>query len=381
VRARGFGFEVLARDGEARRGRLVTPNGVIETPAFIPVATYGAVRGVAPDELRALGAQVLLANTYHLHERPGEEVVAHLGGLHAFTGWRGPWLTDSGGFQVTSLADRVRVGEEGVAFASPLDGRQRLLRPEDAVAIQAALGADVAMVLDECLPAKARAAGADTVGDPLRARVAMERTLRWAERSLRARRPADQALFGIVQGGIDPALRRQSARATATLGFDGYAHGGLGLGEPPELRAELVASAHEELPGEAPRYLMGLGQPEDLMAGIAAGVELFDCVVPTRHARHGLLYTEAGVLAIRNARFRDDPRPVDEECDCPTCAAHARAYLCHLLRTGEDLGARLATLHNLRFYLRLLERAREAIAAGTFASLARGVVERVAARL
>ena len=381
MKARGFRFELLARNGEARRGRLTTPSGVVDTPAFLPVATYGAVRGVGPDDLRGLGAQILLANTYHLHERPGEEVVARLGGLHGFTGWRGPWLTDSGGFQVTSLADRVRVDEDGVSFASALDGRRRRLTPEGALAIQEALGADVAVVLDECLPVAPRGRGGDSAADPLRARVAMERSLRWAERSARARRRGDQALFAIVHGGASPELRRRSAGATAALGFDGYAHGGLGLGEPPALRQELVAAAHEALPAEAPRHLMGLGRPEDLLAGVAAGVDLFDCVVPTRHARHGLLYTAEGVLPIRSARFRDDPRPPDETCGCPTCTRHSRAYLAHLLRAGEALGARLATLHNLRFFLALLERARRAIAEGTFDALAREVAERAARRV
>jgi queuine tRNA-ribosyltransferase len=370
VRARGFGFEVLAQDGAARAGRLSTPHGVIDTPAFMPVATFGAVRGVAPDELLALGAQVLLANAYHLHERPGEAAVAGLGGLHGFTGWRGPWATDSGGFQVTSLADRARVDEQGVAFQSPLDGRRRTLTPESAVAVQEALGADLAMVLDECLPLVGRGGAADTVQDPLRARAAMERTLRWAARAARARRRSDQALFGIVQGGASPALRRESARRTAELAFDGFAHGGLGLGEDPELRVALLAEAHAELPAAAPRYLMGLGRPEDLVAAIGAGIDLFDCVVPTRHARHGLLYTAAGVLAIRNARFRSDPAPLEPGCPCPACRAHSRAYVHHLLRAGEALGARLATLHNLHFYLRLVREARAAVAAGRFAAFA-----------
>jgi len=371
MKGRGFGFEVLARDGGARRGRLTTPHGAVETPAFMPVATFGAVRGVGAHELEALGAQMLLANAYHLHERPGEATVAALGGLHAFTGWRRPWLTDSGGYQVTSLADRVRVDEEGVAFASALDGRRRLLTPEGALAIQETLGTDVAMVLDECLPLRAPRGGAPVAADPTRARAAVERTLRWARRSARARARPEQALFGIVQGGADPALRRESAARTAEIGFDGYAHGGLGLGEPPSQRLELLDAAQEWLPVAAPRYLMGLGLPSDLLAGIAAGVDLFDCVVPTRHARHGLLYTEQGVLPIKSARFRSDPEPLDPSCDCPTCGRHSRAYLRHLLRSGEALGARLASLHNLRFYLRLCARARDAIATGTLAALRR----------
>jgi queuine tRNA-ribosyltransferase len=368
VRAQGFAFEVAARDGEARAGRLSTPHGVVETPAFMPVATYGAVRGVAPDELSAAGAQILLANTYHLHERPGEDVVAGAGGLHGFTGWHGPWLTDSGGFQVTSLADRARIDEDGVAFHSPLDGRRRLLTPEKVIEVQEALGSDVAMVLDECVPDDE--ATRDGVASPsLRARAAMERTLRWAERAQRARRKPDRAVFGIVQGGFSSALRRESARATAALGFDGHAHGGLGLGESPEARAELVATAQAELPAGAPRYLMGIGRPADLLDAIALGVDLFDCVLPTRNGRHGLLFTREGTLAVRNARYRNDLSPPEEGCDCPTCARHSRAYLRHLLHVNEALGARLATLHNLRFYLRLLEAARAAIAVGAFAAL------------
>jgi queuine tRNA-ribosyltransferase len=361
-------FRIHARDADARSGSLETPHGEIATPAFMPVATLGAVRGVAPGELRALGAEVLLANTYHLHERPGEAVIAGQGGLHGFSGWSGPWLTDSGGFQVTSLADRVRIDEQGVRFQSPVDGRTRVLTPERVVEIQESLGSDIAMVLDECRPP----APEDVVSGAapgVAVRVAMERTLRWAERSLAARTRRDQWLFGIVQGGVSEALRRQSARATAALGFDGHAHGGLGLGEERERRTALIAAAHAELPEAAPRYLMGLGRPSDLVDGIAAGIDLFDCVLPTRHGRHGALFTSRGLLRIRNARFRDDPRPPDPECSCPTCARHSRAYLHHLLRVGEALGARLASLHNLGFYLGLMGRARAAIAAGTFASL------------
>ena len=372
----GFGFRLDAGEGAARSGRLQTPHGAIDTPAFMPVATYGAVRGVAPDELAALGAQVLLANTYHLHERPGEEVVAALGGLHGFTGWRGPWLTDSGGFQVTSLADLLEIDEQGVCFRSPVDGRRRFLSPERAVAVQEALGADIAMVLDECRPLAEDAGSAEA-----RARAAAERTLRWAERSLRARRRPDQALFGIVQGGGSEALRRTSARATAGLGFDGYAHGGLGLGEPRERRADLLAAAHAELPARAPRYLMGIGRPLDLLDAIAAGVDLFDCVVPTRNGRHGLLFTRAGLLRIRNARFRADEAPIEHGCECPACRGHSRAYLRHLLQVNEALGARLASLHNLRFTLRLLEDARAAIAAGRFAALRADLAPRLEAPL
>jgi len=369
----GFAFRVEARDGTARAGRLETPHGSVATPAFLPVATYGAVRGIAPPELAGAGAQMLLANTYHLHERPGEDAVAALGGLHGFTGWRGPWLTDSGGFQVTSLSDLLEIDEQGVTFRSPVDGRRRFLSPERAVAVQEALGSDVAMVLDECRPLPE-----PEVDGHARARAAADRTLRWAERSLRAHTRPDQALFGIVQGGGSEALRRASARATAGLGFDGHAHGGLGLGEDRGRRAELVAAVHDELPEEAPRYLMGLGRPLDLLDGVAAGIDLFDCVLPTRNGRHGLLFTRAGLVRIRNARFRADPSPPDPACACTTCRQHSRGYLRHLLHVNEALGARLASLHNLHFTLRLLEEAREAVAAGRFDALRRelaGVLE------
>ena len=359
----GFAFKIDAVDDAARCGRLTTPHGVIETPAFMPVATHGAVRGVSAAELEGAGAQILLANTYHLHERPGEEVVAGVGGLHGFTGWRRPWLTDSGGFQVTSLAARLNIDERGIEIASPIDGRRRLLTPESSMAIQEALGADIAMALDECQPIE------KGEGASLRLRAAADRTLRWAERCRTAHGRPDQLLFGIVQGGASAALRRDNARGIASLGFDGYAHGGMGLGEEAARRQDLMASAQAELPNDAPRYLMGIGRPQDLVAAIGAGADLFDCVVPTRHGRHGVLFTEQGLLRIRNARYRDDPNPPDPGCDCATCASCSRAYLRHLLRTGEALGARLASLHNLRFYLRLLEQARRAIAEGRFPAL------------
>jgi queuine tRNA-ribosyltransferase len=366
----GFGFAIDARDGAARAGSFTTPHGVVPTPAFMPVATYGAVRGLEAATLRAIGARIVLANTYHLHERPGESVVAKLGGLHGFTGWSGPWLTDSGGFQVTSLGDRAVVREEGVAFASARDGARRELTPENAVAIQEALGADVAMALDECRPLSWL--GTDTADPEARRRTeaTLERTLRWAARCIDARTRSDQALFGIVQGGVFADLRQRSAEATAQLGFDGFAHGGLGLGEEASRRDELVAIANAALPLDRPRYLMGIGRPQDLVAAIGAGIDLFDCVLPTRNGRHGVLFTSAGLLRIRNARFQSDPEPIDPTCDCPTCGEHSRAYLRHLIMENEILGARLASIHNLRFYLRLLERARAAIAAGRFAAFA-----------
>lgn len=372
----GFRFALSARDGDARTGCLETPHGAVATPAFMAVATYGAVRGVAPGELRALGAEILLANTFHLHERPGEGVVERAGGLHGFTGWRGPWLTDSGGYQVFSLGARVRVDEDGVSFASPLDGRSRRLTPEGAVAIQEALGADVAMVLDHCV---ATAPGRGGEADPAPAwRDAMERSLRWGERCLAAKRRGDQALFGIVQGGGDAALRGASAGATGALGFDGFAHGGLGLGEARERRGELIAAAHEALPPEAPRYLMGLGRPEDVVLAIERGVDLFDCVVPTRNGRHAVAFTRAGPLSLKGARLREDQDPIEAGCDCPACREHSRAYLRHLFASGDLLGPRLATLHNLRFYYRLFEEARRAIAAGAFAALRDAVLDAAA---
>ncbi|MEB2343113.1 MAG: tRNA guanosine(34) transglycosylase Tgt [Deltaproteobacteria bacterium] len=369
----GFSFTITARDGPARAALLATPHGAVATPAFMPVATYGAVRGIEAESLRGIGASILLANTFHLHERPGEDTVAALGGLHGWSGWRGPWLTDSGGYQVTSLGDRCQVGEEGVAFSSPRDGTRRLLTPERAVAIQEALGPDVAMALDECRPLAWLGTDPSDAEARRRTEASLARTLRWAARCQAARTRPDQLLFGIVQGGVFPALRRAGAEGTAALGFDGYAHGGLGLGEEAARRAELVEVAQEALPPAAPRYLMGLGRPEDLLGAIALGVDLFDCVLPTRNGRHGVLFTSAGVVRIRNARFARDGAPVDPACDCPTCRQHSRAYLRHLLQENEILGARLASLHNLRFYFRLLEGARAAIAEGRFAPWRREV--------
>ncbi len=366
TRAEGFGLEVLDREGAARRARLVTPHGVIETPTFMPVATYGAVRGVSFQELAEAGAQILLSNTYHLHERPGEDTVASLGGLHGFTGWDGPWLTDSGGFQVTSLADRAKTDETGVTFTSPLDGRRRQLTPENTIAIQEALGSDIAMVLDECLPIDHDEAGRTATREMQRA---MERTLRWAERAQAARRRRAQAVFAIVQGGASETLRRASAESTAQIEFDGYAHGGLGLGESREERRAAVATANAALPDDRPRYLMGLGRPIDLLDGVAAGVDLFDCVVPTRNGRHGLVFTSQGTVSLRNAGYARDQDPIDPACACPACRHHSRGYLRHLVKTGESLGRRLSALHNLTYYLTLLTQAREAIRENRFAAL------------
>jgi len=332
----------------------------------MPVATYGAVRGVSFQELAEAGAQILLSNTYHLHERPGEETVEALGGLHGFTGWEGPWLTDSGGFQVTSLSDRARTDETGVTFTSPLDGRRRQLTPENTIAIQEALGSDIAMVLDECLPIDHDEAGRTATREMQRA---MERTLRWAERAQAARRRPEQAVFAIVQGGASEKLRRASAESTAQIEFDGYAHGGLGLGESREERRAAVATANGALPEDRPRYLMGLGRPIDLLDGVAAGVDLFDCVVPTRNGRHGLVFTSEGTVSLRNAGHTRDQDPIDPSCACPACRSHSRGYLRHLVKTGESLGRRLSALHNLTYYLSLLTQAREAIGEGRFGAL------------
>jgi len=354
-------FEIRARDGAARTGRLATPHGVLETPAFFPVATYGAVRGLAPDELARVGVQGVLANTYHLHLRPGEALVAAHGGLHRFIGWDGPMLTDSGGFQVFSLDAFCRRSEEGVEFKSPLDGSSVFLSPERAVEIQEQLGADLIVVLDEFEEIRP--------GEPDRGRTraCLERTLRWAERGRRAHRRADQLLFGIVQGGGSPELRAESAARTAALGFDAFAIGGLGVGESPAERDALLAAALPPLSPAAPRYLMGLGLPEDLVAAVARGVDLFDCVVPTRHGRHGSVFTSRGRLNLRNARHRDSREPIDADCVCPVCARCSRAYLRHLLASGEALAARLLSLHNLAYYMRLLRELRGAIAAGRLA--------------
>jgi len=358
--ASGFSFVVDAREDGARVGKLSTAHGVIETPAFMPVATYGAVRGVSAEELRAAGAQILLANTYHLEERPGSEVIAEQAGLHGFTGWRGPWLTDSGGYQVTSLAGRSRLDEDGVTFESSLDGRSQRLTPESAIQIQERLGSDIAMVLDECRPNGADAAASAEL------RAAAERTLRWAERSARARRRTDQAVFGIVQGGTDTAVRRANAQGLAALGFEGYAHGGLGLGEEPTQRVDLVAATNEVLPAASPRYLMGIGYPPDLVDAIAAGVDLFDCVIPTRNARTGYLYTHRGIVRIRNSRYTEDTGPIDANCGCYTCQNYSRAYLRHLDKCGEILGLHLNTIHNLYFFQELMRWIREAIEDGSF---------------
>ena len=352
----GLRFELLAHAGSARYARLWLTHGMVETPAFMPVATRGAVRGVAAHELRSLGTEMIISNALHLLQRPGAEVLEEQGGLHAFMGWDGPLLTDSGGFQLFSLAGACRTPTtEGVEFHSPLDGKRWFLTPERMLAWQERMGVDIAMVLDECVAYSA----------PLeRVRAAMRRTLAWAERSLRARRAQSTALFCVVQGGTQGELRTACARALADLDFDGYAVGGLSVGEPRPLLLEMLEISLRELPVERPRYLMGVGTPRELLEAVLRGVDLFDCVLPTRDARNGRLYTSAGVLRLRNAAHRNSSLPPDPDCACPVCRHHSRAYLHHLQRSGELLGARLNTLHNLYYYQRLLRDLRGAIRQG-----------------
>lgn len=347
-----------------RLGRLSTAHGALDTPAFVPVGTHGAVRGLSPRDLLEVGVQGVLANTYHLHLRPGEALIAKLGGLHRFMGWDRPILTDSGGFQIHSLDPWCERSESGVRFTSPLDGRRIVLDPESSIQIQEALGADLIVTLDEFDPI------GDDRGPTVRERVQaqMGRTARWSERCLRAQTRLDQLLFGIVQGGAFPELRRVSAERTAGLGFAAFAIGGLGVGESPAERAVLIETTLAALPADRPRYLMGLGTPEDLIAAVARGVDLFDCVIPTRHARHGSVFTRRGPLQLRNARFRDDPEPLDPGEDRSPVKAWSRAYLRHLLVSNEMLGARLLSWHNLAFYMSLLSDARQAIATTRFES-------------
>ena len=354
-----FRFELRHVDAHtaARRGALHTPRGVVELPAFMPVGTQGTVKGVDVDRLRGTGAQMVLANTYHLALRPGEETVAVLGDLHSFMGWPGPILTDSGGFQVFSLAARIRVTEHGVEFRSQIDGARVEITPERSIAIQEALGADLIMQFDHVV------ALPNTLGVLADA---AERSVRWAERCRKAVRRSDQMLLAIVQGGLDPALRRESARQLVAMNFAGYAVGGLSVGEPPAEMYAALDSTVPELPADRIRYLMGVGRPQDLLEGVARGIDLFDCVMPTRNGRNALAFTETGPVRLRNAVHERDPRPLDPSCPCPACR-HSRGYLRHLFQAGEMLGPILASIHNLTYYQRLLAAAREAIEADRFA--------------
>jgi queuine tRNA-ribosyltransferase len=364
----GFSFSVLARDGRARTGRLATPHGEVETPVFMPVGTAGAVKAVPHPNLREIGVQLLLANTYHLMLRPGDTRVAALGGLHGFTGWERPILTDSGGFQVFSLARLRKVDEEGVRFRSHIDGTAHLLTPERSIEIQANLGADIIMAFDECPP-----------GDAPRAVVeeATERTTRWARRCREVHRRDDQWLFGIVQGGVHRDLRERSAREMMALDFPGYAIGGLSVGEPREGRERVLEGLETILPGERPRYLMGVGTPADLVEAVACGVDMFDCVLPTRNARNGQLFTREGRLNLRNARYQDDRRPPDPDCPCPTCRTTSRAYLRHLHMSGEMTAATLTSIHNLFFYLDIMRGLRQSIRLCRFEDYGRETLRRL----
>jgi len=358
-----FRFTVTQWDSvtNARLGQMETSHGVVATPAFMPVATQGTVKATTPHELREVGAEIILSNSYHLYLRPGAPLIEQAGGLHRFMGWNGPILTDSGGYQVFSLKDLCRISEEGVQFRSHLDGSKHLLTPETVVRTQERLGVDIAMVLDECVSAPG------SYEEAARARAL---TTRWAARARSAQRREDQVLFAIVQGGVFPDLREQSARELVGLDFPGYAVGGLSVGESPVVTHEVARHAVQFLPQERPRYLMGVGLPEQLVRYVALGFDMFDCVLPTRNARNGTLFTAAGKLNIRRAEYATDPRPIEEGCACYTCRHFSRAYLRHLAIAGEILSARLNTLHNLYFYQQLMRSMRTALAEGRFAEFA-----------
>ncbi len=346
-------FELLKTDRQARRGRLVFARGTVETPAFMPVGTYGTVKAMTPEELRADGSEIILGNTFHLMLRPGTEIIQAHGDLHDFMHWDGPILTDSGGFQVFSLGDLRKITEQGVYFNSPVDGLKIFLGPEESMQVQRQLGADIVMIFDECTPWPAT---------EQQARDSMELSLRWAQRSKVAHGDNPAALFGIVQGGMYPHLREQSLAGLQQIGFDGYAIGGLSVGEPKEEMLAVLDGLTPLMPDDRPRYLMGVGKPEDIVEAVRRGVDMFDCVLPTRNARNGYLFTHQGTLRIRNSIHRSDTRPVDELCGCYTCRNYSRAYLRHLDKTGEILGSRLNTIHNLYYYQELMKNLRKAIA-------------------
>jgi len=350
-------FELLNQDGDARRARLTFARGVIETPVFMPVGTYGTVKAMTPDELEGMGAQIILGNTFHLMLRPGMDVMKAHGGLHDFMQWQKPILTDSGGFQVFSLGALRKISEQGVTFQSPVNGSKIFMGPEESMQVQRDLGADIVMIFDECTPYPAT---------EKQAADSMRLSLRWAERSKQAHGDNPSALFGIVQGGMYEHLREESIAGLTNIGFDGYAIGGLSVGEPkPEMLATLNA-LKTRLPVDKPRYLMGVGTPEDLVEGVRRGIDMFDCVMPTRNARNGHLFTRQGVIKIRNSQYQFDTRPLDEECQCYTCRNYSRSYLRHLDKCREMLGARLNTNHNLYYYLTLMQDMRNAIAGQTF---------------
>ncbi|WP_018692326.1 tRNA guanosine(34) transglycosylase Tgt [Algicola sagamiensis] len=348
-------FELLGKDGKARRGRISFDRGDVETPAFMPVGTYGTVKGMTPEELEATGAHICLGNTFHLMLRPGTEIINKHGDLHDFMNWQKPILTDSGGFQVFSLGALRKITEEGVTFRSPVNGEKIFLTPERSMEVQRALGSDIVMIFDECTPYPA------TEDE---AKKSMELSLRWAKRSKKAHEGNPNALFGIIQGGMYPHLRDISLEGLEEIGFDGYAIGGLSVGEPKEDMIRVLDHTTDQIPDHKPRYLMGVGKPEDLVEGVRRGIDMFDCVMPTRNARNGHLFVSDGVIKIRNARHRDDPSPLDKECDCYTCKNYSRSYLHHLDKCNEILGARLNTIHNLRHYQILMQGLRDAIDKG-----------------
>jgi queuine tRNA-ribosyltransferase len=345
-------FELMHQRGLARRGRLVFERGVVETPAFMPVGTYGTVKAMTPEELREVGAEIVLGNTFHLMLRPGTEIIGLHGDLHGFMHWDGPILTDSGGFQVFSLGEMRKIREEGVTFRSPVDGSPVFLGPEESMAVQRALGSDIVMIFDECTPYPATES---------EARSSMELSLRWARRSREAHADNPAALFGIVQGGMYESLRSESLAGLVDIGFDGYAIGGLSVGEPEEERLKVLDHLAPHVPQERPRYLMGVGRPEDIVEGVRRGIDMFDCVMPTRNARNGHLFTSFGTVRLRNSQYTRDTRPLDENCECYTCRHYSRAYLKHLDRCNEILGARLNTIHNLHYYLQLMRELRAAL--------------------
>jgi len=345
-------FEVATTDGRARRGELNFPRGAVQTPAFMPVGTYGTVKGMLPRDIQQIGAEIILGNTFHLMLRPGTEVIKQHGDLHDFIHWQGPILTDSGGFQVFSLGDMRKISEQGVNFKSPIDGSPVFIDPEKSMQVQRDLGSDVVMIFDECTPYPA---------SEKQARDSMQLSLRWAARSKQAHGDNPAALFGIVQGGMYEQLRDESLAALVDIGFDGYAIGGLSVGEPKEDMIRILEHLADTMPADRPRYLMGVGKPADLVEAVRRGVDMFDCVMPTRNARNGHLFTSHGVVKIRNAKYRNDTSPLDSECDCYTCQNFSRGYLHHLEKCGEMLGAQLNTIHNLRYYQRLMQDLRTAI--------------------
>jgi queuine tRNA-ribosyltransferase len=358
-------FELLATDGLARRGRVTLAHGTVDTPVFMPVGTYGTVKGMDPAELQDMGARIVLGNTFHLWLRPGTDIIRKHGGLHRFMGWHRPILTDSGGFQVFSLGALRKITEEGVRFASPINGDKLMLTPEESMRIQHDLNSDVVMIFDECTPYPA---------DHATAAESMRLSLRWAQRSRDAhdRLGNTNALFAIVQGGMHEDLRDESLAGLQDIGFDGYAIGGLSVGEPKEDMQRILAHTSPRLPQDAPHYLMGVGTPEDIVHAIGYGIDMFDCVMPTRNARNGWLFTRYGDIKLKNARYKDDTAPLDDSCECHTCTHYTRAYLHHLHRCNEMLGARLNTLHNLHFYQQFTREAREAIERGRFDEWAAG---------